>query len=220
MKIFLICPVRGITDEEKNATIIARYVLNLVRSGHMVHWPLRDTDQDDLVGLRICQDNRHAIEDADEIHVWWNGKSQGSLFDLGMAFALRKKIVLVNSDSVRPTPRKSFNNVLLEIGVDHLAEATAGRLHWNDPGMDALEQGWKDFPLGTRVEVRTDGNIWRTGTVVETPNENERGITVKCDKKWHDNLECYDGCGATVMVFMNTRRGILSNIRKIASNKK
>lgn len=217
MKIFLICPVRGIADEGQSA--IARYVLNLVRAGHMVHWPLRDTDQDDLVGLRICQDNRRAIEDADEIHVWWNGKSQGSIFDLGMAFALRKKIVLVNSDSVRPTPRKSFNNVLLEIGVDHLAEATAGRLHWNDPGMDALEQGWKDFPLGTRVEVRTAGNIWRTGTVVETPNENERGITVKCDEKWHDNLEFYGGCGASVHTFMSTRRGILSNIRRIVSKK-
>ena len=217
MQIFLICPVRGITDEEKNA--IVRYVLNLVRSGHMVHWPPRDTDQNDSVGLRICQDNRQAIEEAEEIHVWWNEKSQGSLFDFGMAFALRKKIVLVNFDSVRQTPRKSFNSVLLRIGVDRLAEATGGRLHWNDPGMDAFEQGWKDFPLGTRVEVRTAGDIWRTGTVVETLNENERGIAVKCDERWHDNLEFYDGCGATVMVFMNTRRGILSNIRRIVSKK-
>ena len=102
---------------------------------------------------------------------------------------------------------------------EYLAEATGGRLHWNDPGMDAFEQGWKDFPLGTRVEVRTAGDIWRTGTVVETLNENERGIAVKCDERWHDNLEFYDGRGATVMVFMNTRRGILSNIRRIVSKK-
>lgn len=217
MKIFLICPVRGIMDEGKSA--IARYALNLVRAGHMVHWPLRDTDQNDSVGLRICQDNRQAIEDADEVHIWWNKKSQGSIFDLGMAFALRKKIVLVNVGSVRQTPRKSFNNVLLEIGVDRLAEATGGRLRWDDPGMDDLEQGWKDFPLGTRVEVRTAIGVWRTGTVVETPNENDRAIEVKCDERWHYNLECYEGCGATVMVFMNTRRGILSNIRRIVSKK-
>lgn len=99
--------------------------------------------------------------------------------------------------------------------VDRLAEATGGRLHWEDPGMEDFEEGWEDFPIGTRVEVRTEGNVWRKGTVVETWRENDRGIVVKCDEKWHDDMEFYEGCGATVGVFMNTRRGILSNIRKI-----
>jgi hypothetical protein len=98
---------------------------------------------------------------------------------------------------------------------DPLAEATGGKLHWNDPGMDEFEGGWKDFPLGTRVEVRTKDNVWLKGTVVETMNENDRGISVECDEKWHDNLSFYEGRGATVMTYMNTRRGILSNIRKI-----
>lgn len=115
MKIFLICPVRGVTDEEK--IIIERYVLNMEKYGHSVYWPWRDTDQDDSIGLRICQDNRRAIEEADEVHVWWNEKSQGSIFDLGMAFALRKKIFLVNFCFVLSTPHKSFNNVLLKIGT-------------------------------------------------------------------------------------------------------
>ncbi len=100
-------------------------------------------------------------------------------------------------------------------GVDCLAEATGGRLHWNDPGMDDFEAGWEDFPLGTRVEVRTTNDIWRKGTIVETIRENDRGISVECDEKYHDNLEFYGGRGATVMVYMNTRRGILSNLRKI-----
>lgn len=98
---------------------------------------------------------------------------------------------------------------------DRLAEATGGRLHWNDPGMDDLEEGWEDFPLGTRVEVRTENKRWRKGTVVETVRENDRGIVVECDEKWHDDMEFYEGHGATVGVFMNTRRGILSNIRRI-----
>lgn len=115
MKIFLICPVREITEEEKTA--IGRYVAHLEKAGHRVYWPPRDTDQNDPVGLRICQDNRRALEESDEIHIWWNEKSQGSLFDLGMAFALKKKIVLVNADSVRQTPHKSFSNVLLAIGT-------------------------------------------------------------------------------------------------------
>ena len=113
MKIFLICPVRGITEEEKN--VIEQYVLNLEEAGHTVHWPPRDTDQNDSVGLRICQDNRKALEEAEEIHIWYNETSRGSLFDLGMAFALRKKVVLINRKRARRTPHKSFINVLLAI---------------------------------------------------------------------------------------------------------
>jgi len=47
---------------------------------------------------------------------------------------------------------------------------------------DDFEKGWEDFPLGTRVEVRTANGIWRKGTVVETINENDRGISVECDE--------------------------------------
>lgn len=99
--------------------------------------------------------------------------------------------------------------------IDRLAEATGGRLHWNDPGMDDFEEGWEDFSLGTRVEVRAEDNVWRKGTVVETVRENDRGIVVECDEKWHDEMKFYEGRGAFVGVFMNTRRGILSNIREI-----
>lgn len=100
-------------------------------------------------------------------------------------------------------------------GIDRLAEATGGRLHWNDPGMDDFEEGHEDFPLGTCVEVRTTNDIWRKGTIVETIRENGRVICVECDEKWHDNIDFYGGHGAAVMVCMNTRRGILSNLRKI-----
>ena len=99
--------------------------------------------------------------------------------------------------------------------IDRLAEATGGRLRWNDPDMDDFEKGWEDFPLGTRVEVRTTNDIWRKGTIVETIRENNREISVECDEKWHDDMGFYGGRGATVMVYMNSRRGILSNLRKI-----
>lgn len=113
MRIFVICPVRGITDDEKTA--IEKYVGDLERAGHTVHWPPRNTDQNDPVGLRICQDNLRAIDGSDEIHIWWNSNSQGSLFDFGMAFALKKKIVLFNKNGVEKTPSKSFSNVLLTL---------------------------------------------------------------------------------------------------------
>ncbi len=112
MRIFLICPVRNATPEETEA--ISRYVIDKEkRCGHQVYWPARDTDQFDPIGLQICKSNRNAIIAADEVHVWWNPASTGSLFDLGIAFALGKDIVLVNE--VPPTEGKSFNNFLLAI---------------------------------------------------------------------------------------------------------
>ena len=121
MKIFLICPVREVTEEENNA--IRNYISQLEKNGHSVYWPFRDTNQEDPIGLRICRDNRGAIEEADEVHVWWNGKSTGSLFDLGEAFALRKKIVLANPETVQKIIEdenkwgvgKSFNKFLMKL---------------------------------------------------------------------------------------------------------
>ena len=104
---------------------------------------------------------------------------------------------------------------------DLLAEATGGKYHWDDPGMDQMETGWEEFTIGTRVEVLT-GNDWLKGVVVETWAENDRGIHVKCDEKCHDG-EFLDGHGVAVMVYMNTRRGILSRIRllkKAAQNER
>jgi len=113
-KVFLICPVRKVTQQER--TNISYYIERLEEDEHQVHWPERDTDQkDDPTGLRICSDNFEAISKADEVHVWWNKTSSGSLFDLGMAFALDKKIVLANEDDIDPTETKSFNNFLLAI---------------------------------------------------------------------------------------------------------
>ncbi|KKT41425.1 MAG: hypothetical protein UW30_C0008G0044 [Candidatus Giovannonibacteria bacterium GW2011_GWA2_44_13b] len=113
-KAFLVCSVRNATPEQK--TTSESYVKNLETKGYKVHWPPRDTNQqDDLIGLRICSDNRAAIKGADEVHIMWDPNSQGSLFDIGMAFAFEKKIVLANPDAIQPTQAKSFNNVLLTL---------------------------------------------------------------------------------------------------------
>ena len=111
MQVFLICPVRNV-EEEENKTIES-YVLELESKGVSVYWPKRDTDQNDPIGYQICEANFEAIRSSDEVHIWWNPTSQGTLFDLGMAFALNKKIHIVNSDSVSPTESKSFTNLLL-----------------------------------------------------------------------------------------------------------
>lgn len=124
MKIFLICPVRNVSKKE--AARIKEYVKDLEDEGHVVHWPQRDTDQNDPVGLRICRDNCTAIKEADAVHVWYNKDSQGSIFDLGMAFALDKRIALANRESVQRTPHKSFRNVLLRLDATQKWKAQRG----------------------------------------------------------------------------------------------
>ena len=107
MKTFLICPVRGKSREETAGVVEA-----LESEGYEVHWPFRDTNQNDECGLRICQDNRAAIKSADVVHVVWDGQSQGCLFDLGMAFAEGKKVIPVSLPEA--TPHKSFQNMVRE----------------------------------------------------------------------------------------------------------
>ena len=120
MKIFLISPVRtGVSDKEK-AAIAAYVAFHEDAAGHEVYWPIRDTDQNDPVGDRICRDNLAAIVAADEVHVWYKAGSEGSVFDLGIAFALGKTIRLANPDDVTPTQHKSFPNVLLKLSGHRL----------------------------------------------------------------------------------------------------
>lgn len=102
---FLICPVRGHSSKET-----ARIVQQLEGEGWQVHWPHRDTDQDDPTGYKICQQNHQAIKDADTVFVIWDGDSQGCLFDLGMAFALGKPIKVLALPN--PTEGKSFQNMM------------------------------------------------------------------------------------------------------------
>lgn len=108
MKAFLICPVRGHSMAETEAVVEA-----LEAEHWTVHWPPRDTDQTDATGLRICSDNRAAIADAYKVFIIWNGESQGCLFDMGMAFALHKPIVII-SIPTPPAEGKGFSRMLAE----------------------------------------------------------------------------------------------------------
>lgn len=131
MKIFLIGPVRNVTPEEEK--LIGQYVKNFESLGHQVHWSIRDVNQTDPSGLRICLDNLKSMSDSDEVHVWWNPNSQSSVFDLGMAFALGKKIITINATHFQPTPTKSFTNVLL--ALEKIRQENAPWNQW-PPGMN------------------------------------------------------------------------------------
>lgn len=90
MNVFVICTVR--LGEAPEAI---EYVNELEKAGHKVVYPPRDTEQNDDTGFSICTQNRAGIENADEVHVFYDACSQGIHFDLGMSFALRKKIKIV-----------------------------------------------------------------------------------------------------------------------------
>ena len=106
-KTFLICPIRGVGQSDNMV-----FVAQLEAYGYEVYYPARDTDQEDETGIHICFDNESAIRQADYVHFVWDGKSQGCLFDLGMAFAMRKKIIVLHTPP--PSEGKSFQNMVRE----------------------------------------------------------------------------------------------------------
>lgn len=110
--VFLICPVRNATDEQKQK--LQEYIQKLENEGKRVYYPARDTNQDDPIGYRICRDNRHAIYNSETIHIFWDKNSTGSLFDLGMAFMAEKPLIIVDSATMVQTPHKSFENMMIE----------------------------------------------------------------------------------------------------------
>jgi nucleoside 2-deoxyribosyltransferase len=95
MKIFIIGAVRGASEEWKER--LNRHVSELESSGATVHLPHRDTNQS-ASGLDICRQNCAAIAAADEVHLFYRGDSQGTHFDMGCAFALGKRLRVVESE--------------------------------------------------------------------------------------------------------------------------
>jgi len=110
MDIFIICTVRGATDEYKKE--LEDYVAELEAQGHKVHLPHRDTNQDGR-GIDICKENATAIFNAHQVHIFYNELSQGTHFDMGVAFALAKRIKVIKNAEIIPAG-KSYPRMLME----------------------------------------------------------------------------------------------------------
>ena len=116
MKVYLICPVRNSSEEQRMHA--QKYVAQLEKEGIVVHYPPRDSDQrEDGIGLIVNESNRNAILSSDEIHVMWDSTSYGSHFDLGMVFMLRtmRDLPIKLVTEVQRTEGKSYSNILLEL---------------------------------------------------------------------------------------------------------
>ena len=59
---------------------------NLEEQGHVVRIPAFDSHPE-LDDLGICYHNRELILWADEVHLIWDQRSTGTIFDFGMVFA-------------------------------------------------------------------------------------------------------------------------------------
>jgi len=71
-----------------------KHATELKRKDHAVKIPALD-DKKGLDELGVCEYNRDMIMWADEVHIIWDRRSTGTIFDFGMCFALRKPIKIV-----------------------------------------------------------------------------------------------------------------------------
>ena len=65
----------------------------LEKEGYEVRIPAFD-DHKGFDEYDVCNYNRELIEWADVVYIIWDNRSQGSVFDFGMVFALRKPFVI------------------------------------------------------------------------------------------------------------------------------
>lgn len=110
-RIFLVCPVRDAKPEEKKW--IEEFVRDKTSEGFTIHAPHLHTRQTDLFGgYAICTQNAQALASADEIDIYYSKFSTGTAFDLGVAYALQKPLVLLNPDDVELDPNDFMDNVI------------------------------------------------------------------------------------------------------------
>lgn len=87
---------------------VAYYVKFLESLGYMVYFPMRDTQQKGTNAPEVLRANMNGIIWADEVHVVWDGKSYGTLFDLGIAYALRKPIIVIHVNKIKEKMDKLY----------------------------------------------------------------------------------------------------------------
>lgn len=124
-KAFVICPVRNI---DKDFKLALESWMKKNEDYYEIYYPARDTEQNDPSGFYICSANRDAMRKAKIVFVAWDGKSYGSHFDLGMAFAMGKKICAIPELFPEKTKGKSFRNMIA---------------YWS--GFDKKQDDWFDY---------------------------------------------------------------------------
>ena len=92
MKVFMIGST-AYQDKIKN------YAEELRQKGHEVLIPVFDSWGEKATVLDVLTENRRLMRLADEVHMIYDGRSDGTKFDFGMCFAMEKplKIIYMNN---------------------------------------------------------------------------------------------------------------------------
>lgn len=191
-RIFMICPVNDATDEEK--AFLKEYKANLISQGIQVHYPGDDTNQDDLIGLNICSENRFAIKRSDEVHLYYHPKSIGTVFDTGMTFMAEKNLFLINKNKhditdefTRLIMRAAYN-----VEFDESASLYDGMMKRKEEIKQAnfIQYEWKgetkefllDFGMAFMVERSI--TLINRKDVERTPRKSFENVLLELDKKY------------------------------------
>lgn len=112
-KIFLICPVRNASVEQRKW--IEDFAREKYNEGYVLHVPHLHTRQTDLFGgYAICKQNAEAVAASEEVDIYYDQSSTGSVFDLGVAYALNKKLVLLNKDEILFDDNDLIDNTVVD----------------------------------------------------------------------------------------------------------
>ena len=110
-KIFLICPVRNATPEQKKW--MEDFVIEKYKEGYTIHAPHLHTVQTDLFGgYAICKQNAEALASSEEVNIYYDKSSTGTAFDLGVAYALNKPLVLLNEKDIVFDENNVMDNII------------------------------------------------------------------------------------------------------------
>jgi len=71
-----------------------KYKEKMEKKGHKVEIPAFD-NHEKLDELGVCRHNLALIRWANEVHIFWDKRSTGTIFDFGMCFALKKSIKII-----------------------------------------------------------------------------------------------------------------------------
>ena len=66
--------------------------MEMRQRGHAVRMPTLDRDSASVE--KIVDSNKKGIQEADEVHLFWDGRSTGTILDLGMVIAFNKPLVI------------------------------------------------------------------------------------------------------------------------------
>jgi nucleoside 2-deoxyribosyltransferase len=193
--VFIISTIRSASNEYLEK--LEKYVKNLENKGINVYAPHRDTNQMAL-GYEICRQNMLGIMDADEVHIFYNSNSQGTHFDMGVAFALNKKIKIVENEPL--TEGKSFQRMLVE--WENYDFVRIERVVSYEDIMDVYEKINQEVSVGTLMNTSSQRKLIKSrlekeiiGSVVVTCDEsNNDQLIIDMNKllarvTWSDNID-------------------------------